>query len=78
MKAFRCYVDGEADEELINLFAFFGLEYDKRKRIDYLLVFSVLFLKERVSSSAVLPALVAYCDLIEGMVLEARGVENET
>ena len=64
-KAYECYMSGEADENLKDLFSHFGLEFDSKKRRDYFLLFAVAFLKERVCDFGRVAALKTYCDFIE-------------
>ncbi len=67
MDSFECYINGEADEALEKMFSHFGLSFDKNKRFDYLLIFMIPFLIERVCSVGGLPVLKRYYELIEKM-----------
>ena len=62
--AYDVYMSGQADEEMKKLFSHFGLNFDNKMRKDYFLMFSVVFLKERVCDFARVEALKRYFEFI--------------
>ncbi len=77
MKAFESYINGEGDDRLKDFFLHFGVDFDKRKKLDYLLIFLVAFLKERICSKSGLPVLKKYYELVEKMEIYAKGEKND-
>ena len=71
-KAFYSYINGDCDALLIEFFSHFGLEYFKENRIDYLLIFFVVFLKERVCVFKRKAALKMYCKFINEEILKVQ------
>lgn len=63
--ALSCYMSGENDGVLREFFQHFKLEFCPDKRRDYLLVFAICFLKERVCNLGNVGTLKAYCELID-------------
>ncbi len=76
MGSFGCYIKGETDKMLIEMFDHFGITFNREKRFDYFLIFTIAFLKERVCSKSGLSALKEYYELIEAMELVAKGENN--
>ena len=64
-KAFDCYIKGEADDALKKAFAHFGLQYSPENKKDWLFVFMIVFLKERVCDLGRTEALKTYCRFIQ-------------
>ena len=64
-KAFRYYMSEESNSALEEFFKHFGLVFELLKKKDYLLVFAIVFLKERVCEFGRIAALKEYCSLIE-------------
>ena len=62
--AYEHYMSGEADEDLKCFFDHFGLKYTPERKKDYFLIFSVVFLKERVCDTGRLETLKTYCNFI--------------
>lgn len=62
----NCYLNGEADVVLKEAFSYFGLNYIPEKKTDYLLIFAIIFLKERVCEKGNVGALKKYVNLILG------------
>lgn len=73
-KAFECYMRGELDEALRKYFEHFHLEFIPSDRKDWLLIFMIDFLKERVCEFGRVEALKMYCNFID----EHIGEKNET
>lgn len=71
---FETYINGEADEVLQKFFAHFGTEFEKDKRFDYFLIFTLPFLKERVCPIGGLPILKRYYALIEELANSVKTV----
>lgn len=62
--AYEHYMSGNADEDLKNFFAHFGLDFIPEKKRDYYLVFAIIFLKERVCDLGHIATLKTYCKFI--------------
>ena len=79
MNSYKCYINGESDEFLKKMFNHFEIPFDIEKKFDYLLLFTIPFLKERVCSKGGLPILIEYYKLIESMRFYAKGekINNE-
>lgn len=73
-EAFERYINGCADTILEEFFAHFGLKYEDRYRFDYLMLYFIYFLKERVCLVSGVPTLKKYYELIEAM---EAGFNNE-
>ncbi len=71
---FETYINGEVDEVLQKFFAHFGTEFEKDKRFDYFLIFTLPFLKERVCPIGGLPILKRYYALIEELANSVKTV----
>ena len=63
--AYDLYMGGEADEMLKEFFNHFGVNFDPNKRKDYLLIYMIDFLKERVCAFSRVSALKEYCEFLE-------------
>ncbi len=63
--AYDLYMSGQADETLKAFFSHFGLSFDPEKRRDYLLIYMIDFLKERVCAFSRVSALRDYVEFIE-------------
>ena len=74
-EAFNSYMSGEGDETLDKFFDSFGCKYEKQYKFDYLLIYIVHFLNERVCFKFGISMLKKYYEFIECM--ETR-VKNET
>lgn len=72
--AFRYYISGRADAILDKFFSRMGVEFDSAKRWDYFIVFSIIFLKERVCDLGNIGALNRYCDLIKELKMISDGI----
>ena len=59
-----CYLSGENDETLKAFFEHFNISFESDKKWDYLVVFAMCFLKERVCDLGYVSTLEAYCELI--------------
>lgn len=64
-KSLDCYMNGDADNVLQKTFSHFGLEFTPESRKDWLLVFMIEFLKERVCDFGRVEALKKYCEFVE-------------
>ena len=58
------YTSGACDELLKEYFNHFGLTYDPGRKKDYFLIFLIFFVKERLGTSAHLPALKSYTEYL--------------
>lgn len=67
--AFKCYMKGESDDILTSFFKQFDLEFNPEFKKDYFLLFTVVFLKERVCDFGRTEALEMYYDFIKKSVL---------
>ncbi|MBQ3063848.1 MAG: hypothetical protein IJC99_03490 [Clostridia bacterium] len=74
MRVYECYMRGEVDEVLAAYFAHFGISFECNRKYDYLLVFALPFLAERVCVKGRLPALKKYLELLLKMGQDVRGV----
>jgi len=68
MSALKAYLCGDYQPHLQEFFAQFGLRYDQTHCRDYLLIFAVAFLKERVCDLNNTAALKMYCDFLNEMI----------
>lgn len=75
--ALNHYVNGDIDKEMSDYFSHFGLVYDKKYRFDYLLIFMIPFLVERVCPNATTTALKQYYEIIEIIGVCKEGEKNE-
>ena len=64
-KVYQCYISEESDDLLKELFDHFGLDLDLERKKDYLLIFAIVFLKERVCDYGRLSSLKKYINLIK-------------
>ncbi len=64
-EAMKSYLNGELDKELETYFLNFGLEFNQNMKKDYLLIFMLVFLKERVCQYGYINVLNSYYKLIE-------------
>ena len=69
LEGIKAYLNGNCDEHLKKYFESFNLQYDPRYRKDYFMVFSIVFLKERVCDTGRIKALEMYCDFIHNTIL---------
>ena len=60
-KALDCYLNGDLDDALNCLFQHFGLSFSPKNKKDWLLIFMIVFLKERVCGFGRIDALKKYC-----------------
>ncbi len=67
-KALQLYLNGEEDVLLVDLFERFGLSFEPELRKDYLILFMLMFLKERVCDLGNTVALKQYCEFIDRYV----------
>lgn len=63
--AYDLYMSGGTDEMLKDFFHHFGVKFEPEKRNDYLLIFMIDFLKERVCNFGRVSDLREYCDFLE-------------
>ena len=64
-KAYDIYMSGKIDDVLNDYFSHFGLSFETEKKKEYLMIFAVVFLKERVCDFGRVEALKEYCDFID-------------
>ena len=64
-EALQLYLNGEEDELLVDLFERFNVSYEPKHRKDYLILFMLIFLKERVCDLGNGVALEQYCAFID-------------
>lgn len=64
-EALRLYLSGEMDEILKAFFNHFGVKFNSEKRKDYLLIYMMVFLKERVCAFGRVSALREYVEFLE-------------
>lgn len=72
----NAYLKGENDDHLQVLFSQFGMPYSTAYRKEYFLLFSVVFLKERVCEPAHTNAMKMYCEFIKKTVLDKECEEQ--
>ena len=70
--AFKCYIKGGADAIFEEFFEHFGLKYEKQYRFEYLMLYFMYFLNERVCFVSGLPTIKKYYELIESMEVELK------
>ena len=75
-KALCCYMSGDCDSMLVEFFSHFGLQYKKESKVDYLLVFFTVFLKERVCAFERKTALEMYCRFINEEILKRDNLDE--
>lgn len=64
-KAFNCYMNGDLDDALKSAFLHFGVSFSLANKKDWLLIFMIVFLKERVCDFSRIEALRMYCKFVE-------------
>ena len=64
--AYECYMGEKCNVILEEFFELFGLIFDKAKKRDYFLLFTVVFFKERLCEKGELQGLKAYIDFLDG------------
>ncbi len=66
-EAFECYINGDLDATMERFFAHFGLNYEKQCRFDYIMLYLIYFLNERVCPITGISTLKKYYETVETM-----------
>lgn len=74
LKPFEAYISEGFNERLKAYFEQFELDFNSKLKIQYFLMFTIVFLKERVCDPGIFSALKTYCSVIDKLCDKVNGV----